>query len=256
MSLWLRQIGISDARYNLPRAPPAPEVPAEVTPGRPPIEDPDSAPATFGGKPSDSGDGTGPSGGINEPILGRPESPGGTEGEPAAPIPQALGVPNPPSDLENEFSSLLNFLGPDGEKPLPKDKSVMYSGDMLPEASAWVAGRESDGFLLMESAMDGWKSPSSPKKEDINTQLDIQSGAFAAASSGEVKVFLPENGLTSQTVFTRIEWPQMVAEGSKVTRITWVDEVTGTDVGPIWTEDQGPVPFELNKPIANMVPDK
>lgn len=107
----------------------------------------------------------------------------------------------------------------------------------------------------MEDAIKGWKSPSKDTEKLGTVQNDIQSGAFAASSSGEVRVFLPEQGLKAESVFTRMEWPEMVAADAKVTEIIWVDDIDGSDVGAIWTKDQGPVPFVLNKPIADMIPE-
>lgn len=107
----------------------------------------------------------------------------------------------------------------------------------------------------MESAISSWKSPSKIAQTQGPVQNDIQSGEFAASSSGEVRVFLPEQGLKSESVFTRMEWPEMVAPDAKVTEIIWVDDNDGSDVGAIWTKNQGLVPFVLNKPIADMIPE-
>ncbi|KAF2498572.1 hypothetical protein BU16DRAFT_536590 [Lophium mytilinum] len=248
-----------DLRRNLPRAPPAPKAPEEGTPGGRPSDDPNAAPATFGGG---EGGGGSPFGGVNERPPGSPEPPGAPEAAPAPAesldlsLPQAVGIPHPPSAFWKEFSALAADLGPHGQSPVPRDKAVMYSGGMEVHASNWVVGAD-DGYVLLEDVLrNDWKSPSrAPEnKDETLLLLDIQSAAFAAAASGEVKVFLPEEGLTSETVFSRVVWPQMVAPESGVTKITWVDDDDGTDVGDIWAKEQGPVPFELNKHPADMIP--
>lgn len=81
--------------------------------------------------------------------------------------------------------------------------------------------------------------------------IKLLSAAFARASSGEARVFFPKEGLTSDTVFTSVEWPELVSNG-QVTKVTWIDPEDETSAEVIWQTGDGDGAFPLNTAPKNI----
>lgn len=81
-------------------------------------------------------------------------------------------------------------------------------------------------------------------QEQSKVFIKITSAAFGRASYGIVKVFLPEEGVHSPTLFSEIEWPELVANG-EVTEIEWVNPNNEDETKTIWKTGDGEVPFLL-----------
>lgn len=171
-------------------------------------------------------------------------------GSETAPTQQPLGLTSPPLLFKPTFEEAVKYLSPRGGNPVGKDKSVFYSGgDDYFETSDTYAAQNSlihfDGFFS-KFEPEGFEVGILDLDEN-ETYLKIISAAFGRGSSGEVRVFLPPEGLTS--TFSKLEWRELVANG-QVTKITWINEADTSMTKVIWKDGDGAIPFPLNSPIS------
>lgn len=259
---------------NLPRAPldgvpepapepvPEPETPQPEGPPEPvdpidPEPDTDPAPVEPATLPEPGPKRPPPSPGSDEdpssPDAKKPKPntpPTGSEEEP-------IGLPNPPDDLKGVFSQAVDGLTPE---IVPADKAMFYSGAGAdhPTAESYYDGGELyvDKNDLVDIRVTSQLPDAITQKNEEDEYFDVISAAFGKAASGKVYVMLPKEGLQSETIFTKLEWPELTASG-KVTEIIWVDpsksdEPPSSMTTVIWKSDDGNAPFPLNKPISEM----
>ncbi|ORY14872.1 hypothetical protein BCR34DRAFT_598785 [Clohesyomyces aquaticus] len=209
--------------------------------GRPGGEDPNLTPADIGGgEPSGGGEGPfGASKGLRSERL--QQAPPAVHAEP-------LGVTDISENLKLDFAELTVHMS---NNPKTKDGALFYSGDTLYDAIEFQEIKGPDTFILLNEASEGYTFRE-PGKGMAPKVVETESASFAAAASGTARLALPEDGLTSATILSRVEWPQMVAQEGKVDKIIWVD-IQGDEVGIIWTEEEEPTEFPLNKKPDDMV---
>ena len=210
--------------------------------------DPDVRDITVRKEPSRSPKGTG--GRQNPYPPTRPNS--NTNSKTQRPLPQAIGLPKPPAELKTLFVKTVRFLRLGSVPILPKDGSMFWSGNM-DEMDNWLFNQPNEGAEWKTiSVLDDYPQKFDDFPEKVaDTFHDIQYAGFAAASSGSGRVFLPSEGLYEKTKFTECEWPELVAAGSKVVEIRWVQEDDTEQT--IWRRGQSAAAFKLNTPIEDLV---
>lgn len=84
---------------------------------------------------------------------------------------------------------------------------------------------------------------------------DFESAAFALASCGVVKVFIPAEGLTSPTTLSRVEWLNIMPEvNPDIASVVWVDPSNTDNTKIIWTSNSSWRTFPLNTPVSDNNP--
>ncbi|KAF4631971.1 hypothetical protein G7Y89_g6149 [Cudoniella acicularis] len=125
---------------------------------------------------------------------------------------QSLVVPNPPNAFKYLFQRAMDYLSPEGPRPLPRDKSVFYSSGQDKEAAQYAFKKKYyDYHMIFKGFDDQIDAKFLDCEEGQNIRIEILSAAMSQASSGRVWVFMDPNGLKENSTFAMFEWPELVA---------------------------------------------
>jgi hypothetical protein len=164
-------------------------------------------------------------------------------------ISKVVGVPLRCNAERKYLSDLLKWF----KTKISENQSILYSGsrgngiDQIAETYAEV-----NNLAFYPIVMEGLPKKLTPinySGVDRGLVDDYESAAMALATSGRVRIFLPEEGLTSSTTFTRVEWPNLMPpRNNMVSEVYWVDSKDTTNMKLIW--EQGDcTEFPMNKRI-------
>lgn len=71
-----------------------------------------------------------------------------------------------------------------------------------------------------------------------------------------MKLFLPSEGLYTDTTFTRVEWPNLMPPANTaVAKIDWVDHTNPSNVKVLWSTGDSTI-FPMNKPVSQWAAEK
>jgi hypothetical protein len=173
------------------------------------------------------------------------------------------------------YQEAVDFLGAGKPHELRPDTAIFYATHPDPtinlQQTAEAYGRANGGVVMQDALEDfspgngpnsneppprpSTSSASSASSDSFSSDpaaapwFKIESGAFAEATRGSGKTFLPAEGVPATSYWITMEWPQLQKNNIP---ITWIDYTNNANTKILWQPGDPKFDFPANTPMANI----